>query len=154
MSINEIINSLSNACRELDNELKDEFLGLMLFGSWARGEAKFNSDVDVMVLLNSVKGLEVRVKVYSILRKYISSDITLVDVRRSELEGGLTALSINIAWDGVIICDKYGYLARFKNEVKRFIEEEGLIRYRTPDGKYGWTRADGKPLIKVNKSNV
>jgi hypothetical protein len=33
--------------------------------------------------------------------------------------------------------------------VASFIERENLVRYRTRDGKYGWERADGKPLIRA-----
>ncbi|GAB6947744.1 hypothetical protein JCM16161A_18740 [Vulcanisaeta sp. JCM 16161] len=154
MDLNELINLLSMACRDLESEFGDEFLGLMLFGSWARGEAHEDSDVDVAVLFNTLRGLEVRVRAYEVLRRFIRRDITLIDMRRSELDGSLTALAINMAWDGVIICDKYGDLRRFKNSVIKFIENEGLIRYRTKDGKYGWMRSDGRPMIKSVRVNV
>ncbi|ADN50067.1 DNA polymerase beta domain protein region [Vulcanisaeta distributa DSM 14429] len=142
------------ACRDLEGEFGDEFLGLMLFGSWARGEAREDSDVDVMVLFNTLSGLDVRARAYEVLRRFVKRDITLVDMRRSELSGKLTALAINMAWDGVIICDRYGDLRRFKDSVIKFIENEGLVRYRTRDGKYGWMRADGRPMIKSVRVNV
>ncbi len=141
MNLNELINLLRMACRDLEGEFSDEFLGLMLFGSWARGEAREDSDVDIMVLFNTLSGLDVRARAYEVLRRFVKRDITLVDMRRSELSGRLTALAINMAWDGgVIICDRYGDLRRFKDSVIKFIENEGLVRYRTRDGKYGWMR--------------
>ncbi|WP_216086139.1 nucleotidyltransferase family protein [Vulcanisaeta distributa] len=154
MNLNELINLLRMACRDLEGEFGDEFLGLMLFGSWARGEAREDSDVDVMVLFNTLSGLDVRARAYEVLRRFVKRDITLVDMRRSELSGKLTALAINMAWDGVIICDRYGDLRRFKDSVIKFIENEGLVRYRTRDGKYGWMRADGRPMIKSVRVNV
>lgn len=75
-------------------------------------------------------------------------------MRRGELSGKLTALAINIVWDGIIICDKYGDLRRFKDSVIDFIRSEGLVRYRARDGKYGWMRSDGKPILKSVKINV
>mgnify|MGYP001770716309 CR=1 FL=1 len=148
MNLNELIHLLKEACRDLESAFGDEFLGLMLFGSWARGEAREDSDVDVLILFNTLRGLEVRARTYEVLKQFIKRDITLVDMRRGELSGRLTALAINIAWDGIIICDKYDDLRRFKDSVIKFIESEGLVRYRTKDGKYGWVRADGKPMVK------
>ena len=154
MDINELINLLRMACRDLEAEFGNEFLGLMLFGSWARGEAREDSDVDLLILFNTLRGLEVRARAYEVLKRFIKRDITLIDMRRNELRGRLTALAINMAWDGIIICDKNGDLRQFKESVIRFIESEGLVRYRTRDGKYGWMRADGKPMIKSVRTDV
>ncbi|MGC9227662.1 nucleotidyltransferase family protein [Caldivirga sp.] len=154
MNIGELINALKDACRGLESEFGDEFLGLMLFGSWARGEAGEGSDVDVLVLFNSLRGLETRARAYEVLKRFINRDITLIDMRRSELGGKLTALAMNIAYDGVIICDRQGDLTRFKDAVIKFIGSECLVRYRTRDGKYGWVRADGKPMLKAVRGDV
>jgi UTP:GlnB (protein PII) uridylyltransferase len=50
----DIIQRLSVCACDLEKLLGDEFLGLMLFGSWARGEARNYSDVDVLIVLRSV----------------------------------------------------------------------------------------------------
>lgn len=39
----------------------------MLFGSWARGEAREDSDVDVLILLNTLSSIEVKVRAYEVL---------------------------------------------------------------------------------------
>jgi len=70
-------------------------------------------------------------------------------MRREDIHGRWTPLAINIAWDGVIICDRQGELRWFKEAVASFIERENLVRYRTRDGKYDWERADGKPLVRA-----
>ncbi len=76
----------------------------MLFGSWARGEAREDSDVDVMVLFNTLSGLDVRARAYEVLRRFVKRDITLVDMRRGgEPSGKLMALAINMAWNGGVI---------------------------------------------------
>jgi Nucleotidyltransferase domain. len=49
-----IIASLGRSCADLEGEFDGEFLGLMLFGSWARGEAREDSDVDVLVLFDGL----------------------------------------------------------------------------------------------------
>jgi hypothetical protein len=75
-------------------------------------------------------------------------------MREADIHGRWSSLAINIAWDGVIICDKLGELAWFKAAVADFVRREGLVRYRTRDGKYGWERTDGKPLIPTVNSHV
>jgi predicted nucleotidyltransferase len=145
-----IIASLGRSCADLEGEFDGEFLGLMLFGSWARGEAREDSDVDVLVLFDGLAGdLDVRARAYGIIRRYVDRDVTLITMRREDIHGRWTPLAINIAWDGVIVCDRQGELRWFKEAVASFIERENLVRYRTRDGKYGWERADGKPLIRA-----
>jgi len=155
VNIADVIASLRGACVDLGREFGDEFLGLMLFGSWARGEAREDSDVDVLVLFSNLTGnFDVRARVYGVIKRHINRDITLVIMRRADIHGRWSSLAINIAWDGVVICDKLGELAWFKATVADFIRREGLVRYRTRDGKYGWERADGKPLVHTVNSYV
>ena len=49
----------------------------------------------------------------------------------------------------LIIYDELGILRRLKEDVLRLVKEARLVRYRTPNGKYGWKRAYGKPLEAV-----
>ncbi|MCC6053654.1 MAG: nucleotidyltransferase domain-containing protein, partial [Desulfurococcaceae archaeon] len=81
----ELIEKLKLCSSVLEGELGGELLGLVLFGSWARGEAREDSDVDVFVLLKSLRGLEARSRVYSILAECVGRPLTLIDMRASEL---------------------------------------------------------------------
>jgi predicted nucleotidyltransferase len=141
--------SLKKSSEELANVFKDEFIGLILFGSWARGEAKADSNIDLLIVFKSLKGFDIRAKVYSIIAKQVKMPLTLVDIRLSELVSNdyeLTPLMLNILYDGIIIWDKYGLLKDFVEKGRRLIEKMKLVRYKTPDGKYGWKRIDGKPI--------
>ena len=107
---------------DLGREFGDEFLGLMLFGSWARGETREDSDVDVLVLFsNLTSNFDVRARVYGVIKRHINRDITLVIMRKADIHGRWSSLAINIAWDGMVICDKLGELAWFKATVADFI---------------------------------
>jgi predicted nucleotidyltransferase len=152
MSLEVIVEGLKRCCYLLEELLNDEFLGLILFGSWARGEGREGSDVDVFIVLKSLGGMEVRSRVYKVISECVNKPITLVDVRVDELfkdEVELTPLLLNILADGVVIYDKTGRLGELKLRLREFIESVGLERYRTPDGRYGWRRRDGKPLIHL-----
>ena len=145
----DLVRKLEECAAELERLLGAEFLGLVLFGSWARGEAREDSDVDVLVVLRSLRGVEVRALVYKVVAERVRRAVTLVDARADELfkEGlELTPLLLNALVDGIVVCDKTGKLSELAAKARRLVEEAGLTRYRTPDGKYGWKRRDGQPL--------
>ncbi|MBS7634640.1 hypothetical protein KEJ34_03975 [Candidatus Bathyarchaeota archaeon] len=56
---------------------------------------------------------------------------------------------INIIADAIIIHEKNGFLESTVSSGRRLIERAEIIRYKTPDGKYGWAGKNGKPLSKV-----
>jgi predicted nucleotidyltransferase len=148
----EVVRRVRECCAELEGLLGDELLGVVLFGSWARDEGGGGSDVDLMVVLRSLRGFDVRASIYRTLSSCIGRALTLVDVRASEVLGDvveLTPLLLNILVDGVVIYDKTGRLLQLVSRAREFVRVVGLVRYRTPDGRYGWRRADGRPLEPV-----
>jgi predicted nucleotidyltransferase len=56
MNLEELVGRLKLCCRDLEETLEEEFMGLVLFGSWARGDFGEDSDVDLLVMLKSLKG--------------------------------------------------------------------------------------------------
>ncbi len=148
----ELLERLRGAAMELKGVLGEGFAGLVLFGSYARGEAGEGSDVDVLVVLRGLGGVRVRSLIYKIIAGCVGLPVTLVDARledlaREDLE--VTPLLLNILYDGVIVYDETGVLARLKSMALELVRRAGLVRYRTPDGKYGWKRLDDKPLEEV-----
>jgi len=153
--LEEIVRSIESASAKLAEELKDEFLGLALFGSWARGEADEKSDVDVLVILRSIGGFDVRGRIYTILSEKVRKPLTLVDIRVNEVldkEHEVTPLMLNILYDAVVIYDPEGILKKLIENCRLLINKASLERYRLPDGKYGWKRTDGKPIALYSVS--
>ena len=152
ITLGEIIKRLKSASKNLKEAFGEAYVGLLLFGSYARGEASDGSDVDVLVVMRGLKGLKVRGDVYGILAKHVGRPLTLIDVdladiSRDDLE--VTPLLLNALYDGVIVYDRFGVLERLKLKTIELIRKANLVRYRTPDGKYGWKRANGKPIEAV-----
>jgi len=152
ITLGEIIKRLKSASKNLEEAFGEAYVGLLLFGSYARGEASDRSDVDVLVVMRGLKGLKVRGDVYGILAKHVGRPLTLIDVdladiSRDDLE--VTPLLLNALYDGVIVYDRFGVLERLKLKTIELIRKANLVRYRTPDGKYGWKRANGKPIEAV-----
>ncbi|MEM0171589.1 nucleotidyltransferase domain-containing protein [Thermofilum sp.] len=149
MNRDTVIEILRNSSRMLADAFGEEFVGMILFGSWARGEAEADSDVDVLVVFRSFGGFEARSKVYSIIAEHVKMPLTLIDARLGEITSEdyeLTPLMLNILYDGIVIWDRDGVLKDFVEKGRKLIEGAKLVRYKVPDGKYGWKRADGKPI--------
>ena len=120
---------------------------MVLFGSWAREEAGDFSDVDVLVVVDGIpSGCGRRSRLYSVIRKHVGRDVTLIDMDSRELLRGdleVTPLLLNIAYDGVVLYDRDGKLTVLLKTVKKLIEKAGLKRYRLKNGSYGW-KGEGK----------
>lgn len=149
------------ACKDVElirnrlRHLKEPYIKtVIMFGSRARGESKERSDVDLLVLH---EGCEVedpvarRRRIYYLLRKAIGEefeDLTVVDM---ELEHFLkpkeiTALLLNIYWDGLVVYDSTETVRGFLGEVREKIVKSDLERVR--DGRaYYWVLP--KPMKEV-----
>ena len=147
-----LIEMLRKASIDLKRVFGDRFVGLMLFGSYARGEASESSDVDVLVVLRDLRELRVRGEIYKVISEHVGKPLTLIDLSLEELlrdDLEVTPLLLNALYDGIIIYDETGILEKLKGKVLELISKAQLVRYKTPDGRYGWKRVDGKPLEVV-----
>jgi len=73
--LNSVLEALKASSKELEKALGDDFLGMALFGSWARSEAKKDSDVDIFVLLKRGRGLRLRSSIYRIIAKHVKKHL-------------------------------------------------------------------------------
>lgn len=55
-SLDELIRRLRAASKDLKSQFGDAYVGLLFFGSHVRGEARKDSDVDVLVVLRGLGG--------------------------------------------------------------------------------------------------
>jgi HicB family/Nucleotidyltransferase domain len=122
-------------------ELFDEHLiGVVAFGSWARGEAVASSDVDVLVVVD--RGAPIRRDLY---RRWDARPLTWDGrqiephfVRLSSSETPATGLWAEAAIDGLILFERGAKLSRRLAEVRRAIVAGRLVR-RVAHGQPYWT---------------
>ena len=150
--LEELVKRLEGASKDLKRVFGESFTGLLLFGSHPRGESSEESDVDVLVVVRGIRGLRIRGEIYSVLAKHVGKPLTLIvvdltDLLRDDLE--ITPLLLNALYDGITVYDEFGVLEKLKSKVTELVKKAGLVRYKTPDGKYGWKRSDGKPIEAV-----
>jgi predicted nucleotidyltransferase len=143
------------------NLFNENLYSICLFGSLARGEAKPESDIDVLVVAEGLpndaglrykKAFEIKKKlketeVYKKLKKAnkpcLISEIYLTP---KEVEKHPPIL-LDIIEDGIILYDKKEFLKNVLNEIKRKLKILGAKRISTSKGKY-WIL---KPNLKLGE---
>lgn len=108
----------------------DRLLGVLVLGSWARGEAAATSDIDVLVVIDPVTTLT-----RDLYRAWDLDPLTFegraIDVHFAHpLAAGTapTAVWCEAAVDGVVWYDRTGAIAIRLGEVRRAIAEGRVVR--------------------------
>ena len=125
--------------------------GVVLFGSAARGEEGERSDVDLLVLWEGLDKNGALRTVYDTVSRFFPPGIELT-VLEAEYwifvsTRKLTPLLINIAYDGVILYDKYGKLSEFLSRIKQGLGEKGLVRKRLGKSYYWVLPEPGSKVV-------
>ncbi|GAB4233122.1 MAG: hypothetical protein Kow00109_05730 [Acidobacteriota bacterium] len=122
--------------------LGDDLLGVVLFGSWVRGEAGAESDLDVLLVLHPSFPLtrqlyrkwdqaEVRAK-----NRFVEVHFVHPPAERKRL----SAFWAEVATDGLLLLDRGGRVSRALEEVRRRIAAGELVR-REIGGRTYWVEA-------------
>ena len=118
--------------------------GAWLFGSAARGDAGANSDLDVVVYADGLRGNRVEMVrlLYSSLeiereRQFLYANGVVTDVSfipfRTEDLGRFYPLMLDVVNEGIILFDEGGLLERARERMKRLEHVLGMSRVRAGD---------------------
>lgn len=125
-----VVEQLQPVVTALQQALGEKLVALVLFGSRARGDARPDSDWDLLLI---AEGLPVRAFARHLyLKKCLPPDwrgqISLLAKTTAEFETAVPALFLDIAVDGITLYDKGGYAQNRLRYLKRLIETKGLYR--------------------------
>ncbi|MCC6217029.1 MAG: nucleotidyltransferase domain-containing protein [Polyangiaceae bacterium] len=116
----------------------DDLVGVVVFGSWARGEATIESDVDVLVVLDERRPL-----VRALYRRWDADPLTWegrsIEPHLVHLpgEGTVGTIWAEAAVDGIVLFERNLRVSRELARVRRAIVAGRLVR-RTLHGQPYW----------------
>ena len=126
---NEILNALLN---ELLNYFGDKFISLVVYGSVARGEARKNSDIDILLVIKDLPSsrfarqelfMRIEERIKKVLNKYYKKNY-FIDfspiLKTPEEAERITPLYLDMVEDAVIIFDR-DFFCKSINQVKEKI---------------------------------
>ena len=133
--------------------LGDNIEGLVLFGSCARGRQTANSDIDLLVVLNSSMTFDRDVYSRWQPRKFNGREVAPLFVQipgEGERIGGLW---FEVALDGIVLYDKDLELSRFLSHVRNLVAD-GQVRRMVTHGHPYWVHSDkiGRGLSSLGGS--
>ena len=134
----------------LDRQFGERLVSVVLFGSWARGTAKVESDVDILIV---VRGLPVnRWKRYDPLRpiaRMVSNEfaaaLSLIALTPEEA-ATVKPYYLGMLSGHLLLFDRDGFFAGVLDRLEARLAELGARRYVDKDGFEFWDlKPDWKP---------
>jgi predicted nucleotidyltransferase len=136
--------SLTNALKDLAarvlQTIGDDIEGLVLFGSFARGQELDRSDIDLLVVLND--GVSLDRDVYSRWQfgKFSGREVSPLFVQIPAEGERIGGLWFEVALEGVVLFDRDLHLSRFLSRVRNYIAS-GRIRRMITHGHPYWVHS-------------
>ncbi|MBI4330600.1 MAG: nucleotidyltransferase domain-containing protein [Chloroflexi bacterium] len=132
---NSTLDRIASAFRD---DLGDNLIAVVLFGSRARGEARPGSDFDIFIVAKDLPHnfLE-RMEFLHRPRITVTEGVSVRGKTQKEFESSLRPLYLDIALDGKILFDTDGYMEEKLRRIREIMKEAGLSRIKE-QGELMW----------------
>ncbi len=132
---------LCTAVERLRAAFGENLVGVALYGSRARGEARPDSDVDLLMIARDLpERANVRSQLlYAALRGIsLDFDFSVYDRTPQEFETQFPSVYLDMGLDCIVLYDSEGYLRSKLARVREIIQDAGLYRYRLSPKSLCW----------------
>lgn len=132
---------LHEAVERLCAALGDNLIGVALYGSYARGEAREDSDVDLLVIARDLPEhwQERTLALHDPLRRIPDAPAIYVYGKTpGEFESQFPSLYLDFGLDAQVLYERESYLTRKLQRIREIIEAAGLFRERLSPNCMSW----------------
>jgi len=142
---------LERYLRELFNRYGERVLSVALFGSFARGNYKPNSDIDLLLVIRGYKWKEplsfepVEKLVLELWRRSGHYHRVSPYPLTPEQASVHRPIYLDLVEDGIILFDREGFLGRILDEIRARLKQLGALRRELPNGSRYWIL---KPVVR------
>lgn len=127
---NLLTQQLQPVVEALRQGLGEDLVAVVLFGSRARGDARPESDWDLLLIANQLPTPFFARHHY--LQKCLPPDwvgqVSILAKTTTEFAAGISSLFLDIALDGIILYDPTQYAAKQLAYLQKLIQQKGLYR--------------------------
>ncbi len=119
----------------------EKLVGIALYGSRARGDARPDSDVDLLMLARDLpESRQERAHLlYETLRDIsLDFDFSVYDRTPQEFETQFPSVYLDMGLDSIVVYDPEGYLTQKLARIREIISDVALVRERITDGEFFW----------------
>lgn len=122
----------------LAEEMGETLVSVVLFGSWARGDARPDSDVD-LIIVHEYPDSWSAYQAWRRAKGRAGGGLLWgpVSLPRSEADKNLK-LFLDVSQEGRILFDRGGYFAGRMDAFRARLKELGSIKVYVPNGTYYW----------------
>lgn len=121
---------LDELARHYRDRLGERLIGVVLYGSRARGDARPDSDLDLMIVADDLPddGFDRARAVRPPRGHRAGAEVSVRALTPVEYERDIAPIDLDVAIDGVVLYDRGGYLSDHLALIRRRIGEAGLKR--------------------------
>ncbi len=143
-------------CSAIKDHFSDRLISICLFGSVARGEAKPDSDIDILIVADGFPiDIGMRIKETNYIHECLKKSKAYISLRKSNMSGlisdifftpeeikGHPPILLDIIDDGIVLYDRDSFLSNELKLLKQKLESQKARKVKTEKGHFWILKPD------------